>query len=71
MRLLWRSNPILANVDGLCDYDENFGDPALILEKFESAYRIGKGYFVEDEEEETEDIAVDESPDTDLSLIHI
>ena len=71
MRLLWRSNPILANVDGLCDYDENFGDPALILEKFESAYRIGKGYFVEDEEEEeeTEDIAVDESPDADAEVI--
>ena len=65
MRLLWRSNPILANVDGLCDYDENFGDPALILEKFESAYRIGKGYFVEDEEAETDEIASDEAPDMD------
>jgi len=64
MRLLWRSNPILANVDGLCDYDENFGDPALILEKFESAYRIGKGYFVE--EEEIEAVASDEPLDTDL-----
>ena len=63
MRLLWRSNPILANVDGLCDYDENFGDPALILEKFESAYRIGKGYFVE---EDIEEVASDESLETDL-----
>ena len=65
MRLLWRSNPILANVDGLCDYYENFGDPALILEKFESAYRIGKGYFVEDEEAETDEITSDEAPDMD------
>ena len=63
MRLLWRSNPLLANVDGLCDYDENFGDPSLILEKFESAYRIGKGYFVE--EEETEEVASDETVETD------
>ena len=63
MRLLWRSNPLLANVDGLCDYDENFGDPSLILEKFESAYRIGKGYFVE--EEETEEVASDETLETD------
>ncbi len=63
MRLLWRSNPILANVDGLCDYDENFGDPALILEKFESAYRIGKGYLFE---EDIEEVADDETLQTDL-----
>lgn len=53
MRILWRSNPILANVDGLCDYDDNFADPALILKKFESAYRIGKGYFFEEEDKES------------------
>ena len=55
MRILWRSNPILANVDGLCDYDDNFADPALILKKFESAYRIGKGYLFEDDDEESEE----------------
>ena len=60
MRLLWRSNPVLANIDGLCDYDENFGDPSLILEKFESAYQIGKGYFLEDE------VASDEALEADL-----
>jgi len=64
MRLLWRSNPLLANVDGLCDYDENFGDPSLILEKFESAYRIGKGYlFEEDIEEVASDETVETEPD--------
>ena len=55
LRVLWRSNPILANVDGLCDYDDNFADPSLILKKFESAYRIGKGYLFEEEETEGED----------------
>jgi len=56
LRILWRSNPILANVDGLCDYDDNFADPSLILTKFESAYRIGKGYLF-DEEEKTDESA--------------
>lgn len=60
MRILWRSNPILANVDGLCDYDDNFADPSHILKKFESAYRIGKGYLFEDKEEELEVAATDE-----------
>lgn len=52
MRLLWRSNPLLANVDGLCDYDDNFADPSLILKKFESAYQIGKGYIFDEEPHE-------------------
>lgn len=55
MRLLWRSNPILANVDGLCDYDDNFADPSMILKKFESAYRIGKGYLFEEKTEEEDE----------------
>ncbi|MEP2943500.1 MAG: DUF3306 domain-containing protein [Hyphomicrobiales bacterium] len=72
MRILWRSNPVLANVDGLCDYDDNFADPALILKKFESAYRIGKGYLFEEEdtesEEELEAVAQDAQDDEDEML---
>ena len=49
LRILWRSNPVLANIDGLCDYDENFADPSLILKKFESAYKIGKGYILDED----------------------
>jgi len=50
MQKLWRSNPILANVDGLCDYDDDFASPDLILKNFESAYKIGKGYLLSDED---------------------
>lgn len=53
LRILWRSNPILANVDGLCDYDDNFADPSLIMKTFDSAYRAGKGYLFDDEEKES------------------
>ena len=31
LRKLWRSNPILANVDGLNDYDEDFSDAAAVF----------------------------------------
>lgn len=58
MRILWRSNPLLANVDGLCDYDENFADPSMILKTFESAYKIGKGYIFEEEEDGEEETSV-------------
>ncbi len=47
LSVLWRSNPILANIDGLNDYDEDFANPNLIMKNFTSAYRVGKGYMKE------------------------
>lgn len=53
LRQLWRSDPILANVDGLNDYDEDFSDAALAVNVLETAYKIGQGY-LESEHDETE-----------------
>jgi len=50
LRALWRSDPILANVDGLNDYDEDFTDAALVVENLASAYKPGKGYASDDEQ---------------------
>lgn len=47
MRKLWISNPVLANVDGLNDYDENFADPA--LNTFKSIWDVGKGYLTDED----------------------
>ena len=44
---LWRSSPVFSNVDGLVDYDDDFGSPDLILKTFESAYQAGRGYLKE------------------------
>lgn len=49
MRKLWTSNPILANVDGLNDYDENFADPALNV--FKSNWKVGRGFLTEEDDE--------------------
>ena len=38
LRTLWHSNPILANVDGLNDYDEDFTDGATVVEGLKAAY---------------------------------
>ena len=54
LRRLWRLNPILANVDGLVDYGEDYTDAAMIIENMQTVYQVGKGMltaFVEDEEE--------------------
>lgn len=43
LRRLWRVNPLLANVDGLVDYGEDFTDAATVIENMQSAYQVGKG----------------------------
>lgn len=43
LRRLWRLNPVLANLDGLLDYGEDFTDRAMVLENMQTAYQVGKG----------------------------
>jgi len=74
LRRLWRSNPILANVDGLVDYDDDFTDAATVIEGLKSVYQVGRGMLVEEEEEDDappEDDVVnaandDQTADTDV-----
>ncbi|QFS83954.1 hypothetical protein FIU97_14485 [Roseivivax sp. THAF40] len=43
MRKLWRSNPVLACVDGLNDYDDDYTNAATDMPGVKTAYQIGKG----------------------------
>ena len=45
LRRLWRLNPVLANVDGLVDYGEDFTDAAMVIENMQTIYQVGKGMF--------------------------
>ena len=49
LRQLWRSDPILANVDGLCDYDDDYTDAALAVKVLKTAHRVGQGYLTDEE----------------------
>jgi len=51
LSVLWRSNPVFANVDGLCDYDDDFGDKSLNMKVFKSAWQAGRGYLKQVAEE--------------------
>lgn len=44
LRVLWRSNPVLANLDGLNDYDEDFTSPELTQKVLATAYKVGRGF---------------------------
>lgn len=69
LRRLWRLNPMLANLDGLVDYGEDYTDAALVVENLQTVYQVGKGMmtaFLEDDEtteEPVEEIPADEIED--------
>ena len=44
LRKLWISDPVLANLDELLDYGEDFTDAATVVENLQTAYQVGKGY---------------------------
>lgn len=43
LRCLWRSNPVLACLDGLNDYDDDFTGDGLNGGPLRTAYQVGKG----------------------------
>ncbi len=57
LRMLWRSNPVLANVDNLVDYGEDFAAEGVLGEVVQTIYQVGKGILVEP------DVVEDEAPE--------
>ncbi len=56
LRKLWVSNPVLANMDGLDDYCEDYTDAAVCLPKgvMKTAYQYGRGFLSDEEVAEWE-----------------
>ncbi|MFO8142613.1 MAG: DUF3306 domain-containing protein [Marinobacter sp.] len=44
LRSLWTSNPVLAVLDGLNDYDEDFTDAANTGKVIQTLYKVGQGF---------------------------
>ena len=68
LRVLWRSNPTLANVDMLVDYGEDFTDKATVIENMQTAYQVGKGMLkhVEEMARQAEEIENPSEPEPEL-----
>ena len=47
LRRLWVSDPVLANLDGLVDYAEDYTDAATVVADMQTAYKVGRGYLDE------------------------
>lgn len=66
LRRLWRSNPVLANLDGLNDYDTDFTGDTVAPGLLKTAYRVGSG-LVRDLPEAAEDAERPEAAETDTA----
>jgi hypothetical protein len=44
LRAFWKTNPVLANVDGLDEYCEDFTDAVTVIENLQTIYQVGSGY---------------------------
>lgn len=49
MRKLWASSPVLANLDGLNDYDIDYADPS--FNQFTSIWQVGRGFLTDKDKE--------------------
>jgi len=63
LRTLWKSSPVLANLDGLNDYDEDYSVMGSVVEVIKSAYTAGKGY--KEEKPEAPEPEADSAPGDD------
>jgi hypothetical protein len=44
LRRLWTSNPVLANLDGLNDYEQDFTAAATVVANLKTSYVVGEGF---------------------------
>ncbi|WP_439155937.1 DUF3306 domain-containing protein [Yoonia sp.] len=72
LRKLWRTNPVLACLDGLNDYDGDFTDAATVVPGMKTAYQVGKGMLahLEAVARQTEDALV-AADDDGVDLDHV
>lgn len=54
LQKLWRSNPVLACVDGLNDYDQDFRTVETLTEGLKTSWQVGNGYGWMDERDKAE-----------------
>ena len=65
LRRLWTSDPVLACVDGLNDYDEDFRKVEVLKEGFRSSWQVGRGFGWMDEKPDDAAEIAEVVPETD------
>lgn len=69
LRTLWRSNPVLACVDGLNEYDDDYRAAMLLQEPIKTAYQVGRGMLKHIEEMERKQDAAQADAETEADAV--
>lgn len=69
LRKLWRSNPVLACLDGLNDYDDDFTGDFVKPGTLQTLYKVGRGILKDVPDIEAEAVQEDEIDDSDLDMV--
>ena len=68
LRAFWKTNPLLANIDGLDEYCDDYTDAAMVVENLQTIYEVGKGY-ASQAREALENLAEDDLQDEAIATI--
>ena len=69
LRKLWVSDPVLANLDGLDDYCDDYTDAAVVPKGLlKTAYKFGRGFLSDKEVAEWEALGRPEVPDSEEAI---
>lgn len=49
LRKLWTSDPVLACVDGLNDYDLDYTDAATVVKDLKTSWKVGRGFLTDED----------------------
>ena len=52
LRRIWRVNPAIGFLDGMNEYDLDYTDAATVVDNLKTAYQVGRGFVIPEEEEE-------------------
>ena len=63
LRRLWRSNPVLANLDGLNDYDTDFTGGSVAPGELKTLYAVGRGFWKGLPPDPSDEVATPEDAD--------
>lgn len=74
LRRMWRLNPVLANLDGLLEYGEDYTDAATVVDDLKTTYQVGRGMLRAlekiggEEGDDTPDAAAEAEDETPVAL---
>ena len=64
LRRIWRVNPAIGFLDGMNEYDLDYTDAATVVDNLKTAYQVGRGFVIPEEDDKSSPADVAATPRT-------